>query len=168
MINKQKIVLPFIIVLLIMLLITLRIFLNPFVEEPVSQYGKMMEKYLNESLIQTDKNITAAKTNIVIDRGNFTILTIGIINRLDTTLNYKIRFDPIDGPSGAILSEFENSFQYSKDMIYTLSASDSGLKNIRLAIPEASIPGLYIVKLNLINNDKNNVYAQIDFFIEVK
>ena len=110
-------------------------------------------RILNQS---NDKNVTAGETNIIIGRSNATILNFGIRNGLDTTLNYKIKLTTFNGPQNAILPEFDNNFIYSAES-FSLAPNDRDIRKIRLNIPQTAITGQYTTKVEVVNNDKNNV-----------
>ncbi|MBI2657716.1 hypothetical protein HYX08_03400 [Candidatus Woesearchaeota archaeon] len=125
-----------------------------------------------DDLITGDKKISFPKTDITIDKGGSSVLTVGIRNKKDTPLHYKMRFNPISGPDGAPFSIDNPSwFQFAESQVYTLSAADSETRNIRLSIPTRVASGSYFLTFDVTDDDlppPNNVYAQKDFFIVVR
>lgn len=125
-----------------------------------------------DDLITGDKKISFPKTDITIDKGGSSVLTVGVRNKKDTPLHYKMRFTPISGPDGAPFSIDNPSwFQFAQMQVYTLSAADSEVRNIRLSIPTRVASGSYFLTFDVIDDDlppPNNVYAQKDFFIVVR
>jgi len=125
-----------------------------------------------DDLITGDKKISFPKTEVTIDKGGSQVLTVGIRNKKDTPLNYKMRFTPISDPDEAIFSIDNPSwFQFAQNQVYKLSAADSEVRNIRLSIPTKVSSGSYFLTFDIIDDDlppPGNVYAQKDFFIVVR
>lgn len=132
---------------------------------------QVRQKILDD-LITGDKKVTFPKTDIVIDKGGSQVLTVGIRNKKDSPLHYKMKFNPVSGPTGAAFSISNPSwFQFSSTQTYILSAADSELRNIKLNIPTAVPSGSYFLTFDVTDDDlppPNNVYAQKDFFIVVR
>lgn len=125
-----------------------------------------------DDLITGDKKVSFPATDITIDKGGSEILTVGIRNKKDTSLHYKMRFTPISGSDGAVFSiENPSWFQFAQNQVYTLSAAESEVRNIRLSVPTGVSSGSYFLTFDVIDDDlspPNNVYAQKDFFIVVR
>ena len=125
-----------------------------------------------DDLISSDKKVSFPKTDVTIDKGGSTVLTVGIRNKKDTPLHYKMRFTPISSPDGTPFSINNPSwFQFAETQVYTLSSADSEVRNIRLSIPTRVLSGSYFLTFDVIDDDlppPNNVYVQKDFFIVVK
>jgi|SRR3989338_1651616 len=104
-----------------------------------------------EDLVQGDKRVSFPKTEVAIDRGSSTVLTVGIRNQHDTKLAYKMSFTLVSPTSteiasttvepfkswttaqkGLVTGMADASFIYSKDTRYTLGATESDVRNIRL------------------------------------
>ena len=125
-----------------------------------------------DDLISGDKKVSFPKTEVGVDKGGSEVLTVGIRNKKDTPLHYKIRFAPISGPEGQPFS-IDNPawFQFAQAGVYTLAAADAEARNIRLSIPTGTPSGSYFLTFDVIDDDlqpPNNVYAQKDFFIVVR
>ena len=143
--------------------------------EDVSE--QVRQKVLDD-LIQTDKKVSFPKTEIEIDKGGSTVLTVGIRNRNDAALKYKILFTTVKGPpvtppeeevTSAQLSEFSNYFQYNKNAIYELAAAGSDVRSIRLSIiTSIAKSGSYLVRFDVIDNSDNSIYATKSFFVVVR
>lgn len=132
---------------------------------------QVRQKILDD-LITGDKKISFPKTDITIDKGGSQVLTVGVRDKKDSPLHYKIRFTPISGPDGAPFDvESPPWFQFAKNQVYTLSAADSEVRNIRLSIPTNVPSGSYFLTFDVVDDDlppPNNIYAQKDFFIVVR
>ena len=125
-----------------------------------------------DDLIQGDKKISFPKTEVVMDRGGSAILTVGIKNRKDVDLFYKMHFTPISGPpdvSDTELQQFVDYFQFSNQE-YSLSAADSDIRNIRLSLPTTVKTGSYFLTFDVLEQPygSTNIYAQKDFFVVVR
>ena len=124
-----------------------------------------------DDLITGDKKVSFPKTEITIDKGGSEVLTVGIRNKKDSTLYYKMRFTPISGPDGAPFS-VENPawFQFAQDEEYTLPAADAEVRNIRLSVPTSVNSGSYFLTFDILDAGipPPNIYAQKDFFIVVR
>ena len=125
-----------------------------------------------DDLITGDKKISFPKSEVTIDKGGSTVLTVGVRNKKDTSLHYKMRFNPISDPEGVLFSIDNPSwFQFAQNQVYTLSAADSEVRNIRLSIPTRVPSGSYFLTFDVLDDDlppPSNVYAQKDFFIVVR
>lgn len=133
---------------------------------------QVRQKILDD-LITGDKKISFPKTDITIDKGGSQVLTVGVRNKKDTPLNYKMGFTAISGPDNQPLpaDSLESWFQFAKSKTYALAAADSEVRNIRLSIPTKIVSGSYFLTFDIIDDDlapPNNVYAQKDFFIVVR
>ena len=132
---------------------------------------QVRQKILDD-LITGDKKVSFPKTEIIIDKGGSVVLTVGVRNKKDTPLHYKMRFTPISGPDGAPFSIDNPSwFQFAQNQVYTLTSADSEVRNIRLSIPTAVSSGSYSLTFDVVDDDlppPSNIYAQKDFFIVVR
>lgn len=132
---------------------------------------QVRQKILDD-LITGDKKVTFPKTTITIDKGGSDVLTVGVRNKNDKPLHYKMRFTPISNPQGAPFSVDNPSwFQFAQNQVYTLPAADAEVRNIRLSIPTSITSGSYFLTFDVIDDDlqaPNNIYAQKDLFIVVR
>ena len=127
-----------------------------------------------DDLISGDKKVSFPKTEVTIDKGGSQVLTVGIRNKKDTPLHYKMRLTPISGPDGGVFNiDNPRWFQledFSKQQ-YTLTAAEAEVRNVRLSIPSGVSSGSYFLTFDVIDEDlppPSNVYAQKDFFIVVR
>lgn len=128
-----------------------------------------------DDLISGDKKVSFPKTEITVDKGGSQLLTVGIRNKKDTPLHYKMRFTPISNPEGVPFSIDSPRWFQLEDFArqqYTLPAADAEVRNIRLSTPTGDIKsGSYFLTFDVIDDDlppPNNIYAQKDFFIVVR
>ena len=143
------------------------------IQEEVSEQVK--QKILDD-LISGDKKVSFPRTEIVIDKGGSQILTVGIRNKKDSVLRYKMRFKPVSDPNGDIFQiETPNKRWFQLEdyarQDYRLAAADSDIRNIRLNIPTEEGAGSYFLTFEVVDVDvpsSDNVYAQKDFFIVVR
>lgn len=140
------------------------------ISEDVSE--QVRQKILDD-LITGDKKISFPKTEIIIDKGGSQTLTVGVRNKKDTTLHYKINFNAVSDPEDNPNFNIDNPawFQFAKDKTYDLSAADSAVRNIRLSIPTSVNAGSYFLTFDVIDDDlppPNNIYDSKDFFIVVR
>ena len=139
------------------------------IQEEVSEQVK--QKVLDD-LISGDKKVSFPRTDITIDKGGSTILTVGVRNKKDTALHYKMRFSPYSGPDGAPFTiDNPGWFQFAERQVYTLPSAESETRNIRLSMPTSVSSGSYFLNFDIVDDDlppPGNVYAQKDFFIVVR
>ena len=128
-----------------------------------------------DDLITGDKKISFPKSEIVIDKGGSQVLTVGVRNKKDRSLNYKIRFNPISGPDGAPFSVDNPSWFQSGQPPngYILGAAESDVRNIRLSIPTSVQSGSYVLTFDVLDlgfpvTEPEYTYSQKDFFIVVR
>ncbi len=137
--------------------------------EDVSE--QVRQKILDD-LITGDKKVSFPKTEIIIDRGGSTVLTVGIRNKKDVNLFYKMQFTPISASpevTDTELQQFVDYFQFSNQE-YSLSAADSDIRNIRLSLPTTVKTGSYFLTFDVLEQPygSTNIYAQKDFFVVVR
>lgn len=123
-----------------------------------------------DDLISGDKKVSFPKTEIFIDRGGSQVLTVGIKNKKDTDLYYKMKFTLISGPPEASESEkaeFVTYFQFAEKQEYSLKAAEADVRNIRLSLPTTVKTGSYQLTFDVLEQP-TNVYAQKDFFVVVR
>ena len=138
------------------------------IQEDISQAVK--DQILND-LITNDKKISFSKSEIVMDKGESQVLAVGVRNKKDTPLNYKMRFNPVSGPDGAPFS-IDNPpwFQFAQNQVYKLPAAEPDIRSIRLNVPSVN-SGSYFLTFEIVDDDASppdNVYAQKDFFIVIR
>ena len=126
-----------------------------------------------DDLITGDKKLSFPKTEIIIDKGGSQILTVGIRNKKDTSLNYKIQFSPISDPLGNPFIA-DDWFQLGQPPNgYILNAADSQVRSIRLSIPTGVQSGAYVFTFDALDLDfppsePSHIYEQKDVFIVIR
>jgi hypothetical protein len=134
--------------------------------------SEQIRQQILDDLITNDKSLSFPKIEIVIDRGDSEILTVGLRNKRNTPLNYKMIFTAISGPSGPLAPDaYEEWFQYST-AVATLLPADATVRSIRLDVPNIDT-GSYFFTFDVVDDDAapgddNYIYAQKDFFIVVR
>ena len=132
----------------------------------------LIKKATINDLIKNDKEISWPKTEITMDNGGQATLSVGVRNKKNIPLHYKIQFTLISDPDGARLNVKNPSwFQFAQNQTYELGASDSDIRQIRLIIPKNISSGSYTLAFYVIDNDlqpPNNVYAKKDFSIKIQ
>ncbi|MBI1935779.1 hypothetical protein HYS31_05045 [Candidatus Woesearchaeota archaeon] len=154
--------------------------------EDVSE--QVRQKILDD-LVQGDKKISFPKTEILIDKGGSQVLTVGIRNKLNAALDYKLKFELIDPTVTTYAAEhpkteqevldelvpdkFVKNFQHSGDAEYHLTSAESDIRNVRLTIPTLLPSGSYFLTFKILTKkagttEWTEVYAQKDFFVVVR
>jgi len=132
--------------------------------------SEQIRQQIQDDLITNDKKLSFPKTEVKIDKGNSEILTVGIRNKEDDVLSYRIKFTSHSVPDGTDLNEPITWFQYREDM-QELSSSESDISKIRLSIPKNTKTGSYLLSFDVvkINDDETTEnYATKDLFIVVR
>src|SRR3989338_6081770 len=115
---------------------------------------EQVKQKILDDLITSDKKVTFPKTTMTIDKGGSDILTIGVRNKKDASLHYKMRFTPISNPQGAPFSVDNPSwFQFAQNQVYTLPAAEAEVRNIRLSIPTGTTSGSYFLTFDVVDDD---------------
>lgn len=128
--------------------------------------SQVREKILDD-LITGDKKISFPKTEIEIDKGKSELLTVGIRNKNDNTLFYRMEFKGISDPDSGSF-QTDDWFQYVQSPNGDeLAPADSVVRNIRLSAPKVK-SGSYLLTFDVIDADYNTIYASKDFFIVVR
>lgn len=132
---------------------------------------QVRQKILDD-LIQGDKKVSFPRTDVTIDKGGAIVLTVGIRNKKDTPLHYRMRFNPISDPSGQpFIIDNPSWFQYAENTVYTLPSADSEVRSVRLSIPTSVAAGSYFLTFEVVDDDAtppDDVYTSKDFFIVVR
>ncbi len=132
--------------------------------------AQVREKIIDD-LISGDKKVSFPKTEIVIDKGKSEMLTVGLRNKNDYTLFYKMEFTPVSDPDGNAFT-IGRWFQFDEAKEYELSPADSDVRNVRLSIPKGVTSGSYFLTFQILDTTNSNtnpdVYATKDFFIVVR
>ena len=137
---------------------------------------QVRQKILDD-LITGDKKISFPKTEVSIDKGGSTVLSVGVRNKENSPLNYKLKFCAVSAPdaSGVITptnncDKFSTWFQYDASKVYTLSPADSTIRNVKVIVPSggASFTGSYFFTFEVYDDLHSSSYDQKDFFIVIK
>ncbi|MBI2208756.1 hypothetical protein HYU50_04650 [Candidatus Woesearchaeota archaeon] len=134
---------------------------------------EQIRQQILDDLITNDKKVSFPKTEITIDKGGSEVLTVGIRNKKDQPLNYRMQFSAISGPDGDIVPDaLDEWFQFSTEDD-TLPPADATVRNVRLSIPSGWRSGSYFLTFDVINVDSqigedDYTYASKDFFIVVR
>ena len=148
-----------------------------FVRNMFSQVGgiagdvtEQVKQQILDDLITGDKKLAFPKTEIIIDRGASEVLTLGVRNKGNEVLNYRMEFNEEGIPDGA---STDGWFQYKKTD-YILSPANSDVRNIRLSVPSSAESGSYFLTLDIKDTkgtvaiDDDASYATKDIFIVVR
>jgi|ETN02SMinimDraft_4_1059925.scaffolds.fasta_scaffold92952_2 hypothetical protein len=127
---------------------------------------QIRQQVLND-LITNDKKVSFPKTEIKIGKGDAEILVVGIRNKEDEILSYKMSFTSQSAPEGAEVNAPLSWLQYNQN-VHQLSSSDSDVRNIRLNIPRDAKAGSYFLTFDVKKDPTNEIYAQKDLFIVVR
>ena len=137
---------------------------------------QVRQKILDD-LITGDKKISFPKSEVVIDKGGSAILSVGIRNKNNGPLHYRMKFTPLsytssDGTETSNIFSIETPrwFQFAGEA-FTLAQADSEVRNIRLNIPKSVASGSYFLTFDVIDDygaSPDNIYSQKDFFIVVR
>jgi hypothetical protein len=135
--------------------------------------SEQIRQQILDDLITNDKKLSFPKTQIVVDKGGSEILTVGIRNRGDSDLNYKMNFEPISDPNGDAF-DVDEWFQYSPTLDDTpeiIRPADALVKSIRLRVPTSGVisgGGAYFLQFQVVDDFDNSIYAAKDFFIVIR
>ena len=134
---------------------------------------QVRQKILDD-LITGDKKLSFPKTSVDMDKGGSTVLTVGIRNKNNADLYYRMRFTPISYTSGDGTQvgtfDIDNPrwFQLAESE-FKLKPADAEVRSIRLSIPRSVPSGSYFLTFDVIDtSDITQPYAQKDFFINVR
>ena len=109
--------------------------------------GQIRQQIIDD-LITNDKKLSFTKTEVNIKKGSSEILTVGIRNKEDGKLSYKMSLNAQSVPDEITAESTSNWFQYRKDM-QQLSSSESDIRSIRVSIPKDAIIGSYFFTFDI-------------------
>ena len=133
---------------------------------------------IGRQLIESEEKVAFPRSEITIKRGDSIVFDVGIRNKENAELKYKMKFNAVSvAPANLILDtaleETENEwFQYSKSE-YVLPPAEFDVRQIRMNIPTTAKAGSYFFTFDVLNietsvpTDQSTFYAQKDFFIVV-
>ena len=138
------------------------------IQEEISEQVK--QKVLDD-LIENDKKLSFSRTELELSKGKSEILTIGIRNKGDNELRYKVAFEGVSGPDQTLATANRalDWFQYARTTEYKLPPADSHIRNIRLSVPSTSDvqSGSYFLTFKIVDS-AGNTYDAKDFFVVVR
>ena len=137
------------------------------------QLTEQIKTQIQEDLRTGDKKVSFPQSEIKLDKGESVVLGIGIYNKKDTPLHYKMRFTPINDQNGAPFTiDSPTWFQFDQSKVYISSSAESQIRSIKLTIPKSGVPaGSYFLTFEVLDDDlalPENVYEQKDIFIVVR
>ena len=139
------------------------------ISEGVTQ---QIQQQIRDELISGEKRLSFPRDEITLKKGESTILAIGIKNKQDEDLFYKINFNARRNPDG-LPFQADRWFQYAPkpvDNAERIAPSDFVIKTIRLSIPREVDSGAYFLQLEVWDDrffGPERIYAAKDFFIVV-
>jgi len=127
----------------------------------------------------TLQKISFPNTEIYVDKGTSTLLTIGIMNTQDKDLNYRMKFIAVSDPNGNLFGNPDALgiwFKYSQPtgpQGYVLRPGENDVRDIRLEMPTALgiLAGTYSFRFEVTDLEAfgiDAIYAQKDFFVIVR
>ena len=142
------------------------------IQEDVTE--QVRQKILDD-LITGDKKISFPKSEVTIDRGSSTVLSIGVRNKNNAPLSYTMQFCAVSGPNSAgnidtlpcdTFTTGANSWLQYNPAAVTLAPSDYSIRNIKVSIPTGQRSGSYFFTFKVLEGSQ--VYDQKDVFIVVR
>ncbi|MEK6892434.1 MAG: hypothetical protein AABX25_04565 [Nanoarchaeota archaeon] len=134
---------------------------------------QVRQKILDD-LITSDKKLSFPKTEVILDKGGSTVMSIGVRNKKDSEMSYKLKFVPISNPDGFSF-DIDSPKQWFQLQSYStqnfkIAPADSRIHNIRLSIP-SDIPksGSYLLNFEVWDDaDSSKPYDSKDFYVVVR
>ena len=167
--NKRKIIFGIGIIVLVLIFAGMVLELkcaNTVVKLDSSSDTNYRERILDELMISDIK--ISHISNIIVDKGDNTIIPVFIRNKKTTQLNYRINFTIYHYSDNKPL-EIKNAtwFKLNFKQVYTLKPNESETKNISLGVPTNVMFGAYVGIFSIIDNDANEIYASRDFNLAI-
>lgn len=138
---------------------------------------QVRQKVLDD-LITGDKKLSFPKTEVTLDKGGSTVLSIGIRNKKDSEISYKLKFIPISDPDGSSFlidgtgTGGKQWFQLQSlsTQNFKLAPADTRIHNIRLSIPSnIAKSGSYLLNFEVWDDaDISKPYDSKDFYVVVR
>ena len=134
---------------------------------------------ISDDLITSDKKTSFPKTEIEINKGDSTVLSIGIRNKENDILTYDIDFKAISGPTLTGLSTpltetaLDSWFLIARPKLrsgqsgWELKQSEVDIRNVKIVVPKGAISGTYVLTFEVLDIDNHVTYDQKDIFINV-
>ena len=134
---------------------------------------QVRQKILDD-LVTGDKKISFPKTEVTLDKGSSTILSIGIRNKKDSELSYRLRFVPISGPDGLSFDIYSPrqwfQLQSYSAQNFKLSPAESRIHNTKISIPsDIAKSGSYLLNFEVTDDsDPTKPYDSKDLYVVVR
>ena len=129
------------------------------------QVTEDVRQKIGRQLIEGDEKIAFPRSQIEIKRGEAVVLDIGIRNKGNLDMSYKMIITKLDGPTTT--ADPVGWFQYDKDE-RTLGTAEFDVRQMRLDIPSDSsaVQGSYYFTFEVTVGSET--YATKDFFVVVR
>jgi len=138
------------------------------------QVTEQVKQKILDDLVTGDKKVSFPTTEITLDKGSSTVLTVGVRNKGDASLTYSMDFNPVSGPDGsgntapiANPDPIKKWFQFGSTTS-TLAAAESDVRNVRISVPTSAYAGSYFFTFKVTSTLSPPPYAEKDFFIVVR
>lgn len=133
--------------------------------------GQVAER-IKQQMVDNDDKSTLSEFNIDIKKGNEKDLVVGIRNKENDPLNYRMEFRAV---SNALKEDvapdaYSDWFRLTTPAAgWTLGSADSEVRRIKIQIPRNVQSGTYVFTFNVVDiGNAGEVYAQEDLFINVR
>ena len=129
--------------------------------------NEQLKNQIQNYMLEGNAKLYFPSTDIKVNKGESKILGIGINNKKDEALRYKIIITGKD-QNGASISA--NNWFQNIDRERTINPTENHIGNIKLIMPKSVTSGSYSLTLEIVDIDKpaqEDVYESKDFFIAV-
>lgn len=130
--------------------------------------NEQLKSQIETALSQSDEPLYFPVTDIQVNKGDSKTFSLGIRNKNDATLRYKVIITSDKDQYGNPFS-IDGWFQYV-DKERSISPTENHIGTIKLIMPKDVASGSYLLTLEVVDNSKSppdNIYAAKDFFIVV-
>ncbi len=128
--------------------------------------NEQLKNQINDYMLTNGMRIYFPSTNIEISKGESKIFGIGIKNKKDEPLRYKLIIKSYKDQDGNSFSA-DNWFQYA-DKERVIEPAESHIGNLKLIMPKNIASGSYALTLEIFDLGLESAYDSKDFFITVR
>ena len=140
-----------------------------------TQVTEQVKQKILDDLITGDKKVSFPATEVQLEKGGSTVISVGIRNKNNQVLKYQVTFIAVTDQNGNVFNPFTPTPWFQLPPLaqqnYQLDSAEADIRNIRVSIPTSVSTGSYLLTFEVIDTMKSppdNIYAQKDFFIVVK
>jgi len=144
------------------------------ITDTTEQVNEDTKQKITDDMATSDKKVSFPRTDIVINKGDDLTLTVGIRNKRDSPLCYRIIFEGVEDNTGDVF-DAQEWFKYKPGPEHdceVITPAESVVKSVKLQVPKGTAGGVYLLQFKVIDAEvapgDSPDYEIKDLFITVR